>query len=252
MTDLADRIVVVTGGASGIGRAGAEALLACGATVGVLDRDGPPPDGAEMLLADVKDAGAVTSAMDGFGRRHGRIDVLVNNAGIAFVGGIEAGTEEDWHRVFDVNVFGQMRTMRAALPWLRRSDAASVIVMSSCSALNGIPERVLYSASKGACQAMMLALSADLVAEGIAVNAIAPGTVATPFMETIIAEAPDPAAQRAAFDARQPTGRMLDPVEIGHAIAYLASPLARSTTGATLEIDGGMGTIRPKPRQETA
>ncbi|MEM8787202.1 MAG: SDR family oxidoreductase [Pseudomonadota bacterium] len=246
MTDLAHRIALVTGGASGIGRASAEALVARGATVGVLDRAGDAPEGAAMHRADVTDMASVSAAVTGFCERHGRLDVLVNNAGVAFVGGIEDGTEDDWRRTFDINVFGQMRVMRAALPWLRRSDAASVIVMSSCSALNGIPDRVLYSASKGACQAMMLALSADLVGEGIVVNAIAPGTVATPFMEKIIAAAPDPGAQRAAFDARQPTGRMLDPAEVGHAVAYLASPHARSTTGATLEIDGGMGTIRLK------
>ena len=250
MTDLADRVALVTGGASGIGRACAEELIRRGAAVGVLDRTGDGPEGARALVADVTDARAVTAAIDGFCDRHGRLDVLVNNAGVAFVGGIEAGTEDDWRRVFDVNVFGQMRVMRAALPWLRRSDAAAVIVISSCSALNGIPDRVLYSASKGAVQSMMLALAADLVGEGITVNAIAPGTVATPFMEEIIARADDPAAQRARFEARQPTGRMLDPAEIGHAAAYLAGPLARSTTGTTLEIDGGMGTIRLERRRE--
>lgn len=246
MMDLAGRIALVTGGASGIGRASAEELLRRGASVGVLDRTDAVPDGAQALVADVTDAAAVSSAINAFCAPHGRLDVLLNNAGVSFVGGIEDGTEDDWRRVFDVNVFGQMRVMRAALPWLRRSEAASVIIMSSCSALNGIPDRVLYSASKGAAQSMMLALSADLVGEGIAVNAIAPGTVATPFMEEIIASAEDPDAQRAAFEARQPTGRMLDPAEIGHAVAYLASPLARSTTGATIEIDGGMGTIRRK------
>ncbi|WP_299790409.1 SDR family oxidoreductase [uncultured Marivita sp.] len=246
MTDLDNRICLVTGGASGIGRASVEALLLRGATVGVLDRAGDVPKGAEALIADVTDMEAVTAATDAFGGRHGRIDVLVNNAGVGFVGGLEDGTEADWRRVFDINVFGQLRTARAALPWLRKSKAASIVVMSSCSALNGIPDRVLYSASKGACQALMLALSADLVAENITVNAIAPGTVDTPFMTEIVARADDPAALRREFDRRQPTGHMLDPAEIGHAVAYLASPLARSTTGATLEIDGGMGTIRLK------
>ena len=242
--DLEGRVAIVTGGASGIGRAGVQALLSRGASVGALDLTGDVPEGAEALIADVTDAAAVTAAIDGFAARHGRLDVLVNNAGVGFVGGIEAGTEADWARVFDVNVFGQMRVMRAALPWLRRSKAASVIVMSSCSALNGIPDRVLYSASKGAVQSMMMALAADLVGEGIVVNAIAPGTVDTPFMGEIVAASDNPAALRAELSARQPTGHMLDPAEIGHAIIYLASPLARSTTGATLEIDGGMGTIR--------
>lgn len=242
--ELKDRIVLVTGGASGIGRASAEELLRRGASVAVLDRSGEVPEGAAALVSDITDTAAVTRAIDGYCAEMGRLDVLVNNAGIGFVGGIEAGDEDDWRRVFDINVFGQMRVIRAALPWLRRSHAASVIVMSSCSALNGIPDRVLYSASKGAVQSMMLALAADLVAEGIVVNAIAPGTVDTPFMSEIIARAEDPAGLRASYDARQPTGRMLNPAEIGHAVAYLASPVARSTTGATLEIDGGMGTIR--------
>ncbi|MEM8824085.1 MAG: SDR family oxidoreductase [Pseudomonadota bacterium] len=243
--DLADRIAIVTGGASGIGRASAETLMHRGATVGVLDRSADVPDGATALIADVTDGMAVTPAIDQFCDNQGRLDVLVNNAGVGFVGGIETGTEDDWRRVFDINVFGQMRVVRAALPWLRKSNAASIIIMSSCSAINGIPDRVLYSASKGAVQSMMLALATDLVDEGIVVNAIAPGTVDTPFMREIIDRADDPAMLRASFDARQPTGHMLAPAEIGHAVAYLASPLARSTTGATLEIDGGMGTIRP-------
>ncbi|WP_226781157.1 SDR family NAD(P)-dependent oxidoreductase [Oceaniglobus trochenteri] len=242
---LTGRVAIVTGGGSGIGRASAEALLAQGAVVGILDRDLTDlPEGAHALKADVTDQGAVSAAIDGFCGTHGRLDVLVNNAGVSFVGGIEDGTEDDWRRVFDINVFGQMRVMRAALPWLRCSNAASVIVMSSCSALNGIPERALYSASKGAVQGLMLALSADLVGEGIRVNAIAPATVDTPFMGQIIARADHPAALRASLDARQPTGKMLDPAEIGHAVVYLASPAARSTTGTTIEVDGGMGTIR--------
>lgn len=242
--DLQDRVVIVTGGASGIGRASAEALMQRGAAVGVLDRAAEVPTGAAALQADITDTAAVTAAVDSFSSVHGRLDVLVNNAGVGFTGTIEEGSEDDWHRVFDINVFGQMRVVRAALPWLRKSRAASIIVMSSCSALNGIPERALYSASKGAVQALMHALATDLVREGIVVNAIAPGTVDTPFMEEIINRAEDPPALRAALDQRQPTGHMLDPAEIGHAVCYLAHPLTRSTTGSTLEIDGGMGTIR--------
>ena len=243
--ELQGRVVLVTGGASGIGLASVEILLARGATVGVLDRETETvPGGATTCRADVRDMKSVAAAVSGFCQSHGRLDVLVNNAGVSFVGGIDEGTEEDWKRVFDINVFGQMRVLRAALPFLRSSDAASIIIMSSCSALNGIPDRVLYSASKGAVQSMMLALATDLVREDICVNAIAPGTVATPFMAEITERSEDPARLRASFNARQPTGRMLDPAEIGHAVAYLAHAATRSTTGATLEIDGGMGTIR--------
>ena len=245
--DLTGLIAIVTGGGSGIGLACVEALMDAGAIVGVLDRTlNPPPFRSHPLRADVTDASAIVAQIDAFAERHGRIDILVNNAGISFVGGIDVGTEEDWQRVFDVNVFGQLRVMRAALPWLRRSDNASVVMMSSCSALNGIPDRVLYSASKGAVQAMAMALATDLIGEGIRVNCVAPATVATPFVEEIIAGAENPHDLRASLEARQPTGSMVKPQEVGRAIVYLASPTAASTTGSTIVIDGGMGSIRPK------
>lgn len=246
------RIAVVTGAASGIGQATAAALRDAGMTVGALDLTAQGlPEGTVPLLADVRDAMAITAAIDAFATPHGRIDLLVNNAGVSFVGGIEAGSEDDWHRVLDINVIGQMRVLRAALPWLRRSDAASVVAMSSCTATNGIPERALYSASKGAVHAMMLSVATDLVGEGICVNAIAPGTVDTAFMTELANRAPDPAAKRREFEARQPTGRMVAPAEIANAVLFLADPVNRSITGTTLVLDGGMGTIRNTAKRAT-
>lgn len=246
------RIAVVTGAASGIGQATAAALRDAGFIVGALDLTAQGlPEGTAPLLADVRDAKAITAAIDAFAAPHGRIDLLVNNAGVSFVGGIEAGSEDDWHRVLDINVIGQMRVLRVALPWLRRSDAASVVAMSSCTATNGIPERALYSASKGAIQAMMLSVATDLVAEGICVNAIAPGTVDTAFMTELANRAPDPAAKRREFEARQPTGRMVAPAEIANAVLFLANPINRSITGTTLVLDGGMGTIRNTTKRKT-
>lgn len=246
------RIAVVTGAASGIGQATAIALRDAGFIVGALDLTAQGlPEGTAPLLADVRDATAITAAIDAFAAPHGRIDLLVNNAGVSFVGGIEAGSEDDWHRVLDINVMGQMRVLRAALPWLRRSDAASVVAMSSCTATNGIPERALYSASKGAVHAMMLSVATDLVGEGICVNAIAPGTVDTAFMTELANRAPDPAAKRREFEARQPTGRMVAPAEIANAVLFLADPVNRSITGTTLVLDGGMGTIRNTAKRAT-
>lgn len=246
------RIAVVTGAASGIGQTTAIALRDAGFIVGALDLTAQGlPEGTAPLLADVRDATAITAAIDAFAAPHGRIDLLVNNAGVSFVGGIEAGSEDDWHRVLDINVMGQMRVLRAALPWLRRSDAASVVAMSSCTATNGIPERALYSASKGAVHAMMLSVATDLVGEGICVNAIAPGTVDTAFMTELANRAPDPAAKRREFEARQPTGRMVAPAEIANAVLFLADPVNRSITGTTLVLDGGMGTIRNTAKRAT-
>lgn len=250
MTGFLEGVVaVVTGAASGIGQAGARALLEQGATVGGVDlhADGMP-EGCEPLLADVRSQSALDDAIAGFAERHGRLDVVVNNVGVSFVGTVEDGSEDDWHRVFDINVLGQMRVMRATLPWLRKSSGASVIIMSSCSAVNGLPERALYSASKGAVQSMAMAMATDLLADGICVNCISPGTVNTPFMAELIARDNDPDGKRRSFEARQPTQRMVEPDEVGRAVAYLADPRNRSQTGATLIIDGGMGVLRPTQR----
>lgn len=241
-------IALVTGANSGIGRSVAEELVGAGWLVGALDvSTSAIPAGCTALAADLTQTTEVNRAVEDFGAREGRIDLLVNNAGISFVGTIEEGTEDDWRRVFEVNVFGQMRVVRAALPWLRSSASASIVIMSSCSALNGIPDRALYSASKGAVQALGHALATDLVSEGIRVNCISPGTVNTPFISELIARDPDPPARRRTLERRQPTGRMIDPGEIARAVLYLADQRNSSITGTTLVIDGGMGTIRMAP-----
>lgn len=242
---LQGAIAIVTGGAAGIGQAVVQVLLERGALVASLDlTTNGVPEGATALVADLRDQAAVSDAISHFAQQYGRIDVLINNAGISFVGGIEDGSEEDWHRVYDVNVMGQMRATRAALPFLRRSAHPAIVNMSSCTAVNGIPQRALYSATKGAIHAMTLSMATDLIAEGIRVNAVSPGTVDTPFMEELAARSPDPQAKRAQFAARQPTGHMVAPREVGEAVAYLAHPAARSTVGTILHLDGGMGPLR--------
>ncbi len=241
----AGRIAVVTGGAAGIGQAVVGVLLSQGWTVASVDLgvEGVPP-GATALVADVRDQSALDSAIGGFGEAHGRIDVLVNNAGVSFVGTIEDGSEADWHRIYDINVVGQMRATRAALPWLRRSDDAAIVNMSSCTAVNGLPQRALYSATKGAVQSMTMAMAADLVTEGIRVNCVSPGTVDTPFMAELAARDANPAAKRASFEARQPTGRMVSPQEVGEAVLYLARAGAHSSVGSVINLDGGMTALR--------
>lgn len=246
------KYAIVTGAASGIGCSVAADLLAAGYTVGGLDRtEGGIPDGVTPLVADVRDGAAVTAAIDGYLQPHGALDLLVNNAGVSFVGGIEAGSDAEWRDTLDINVLGQMRVLRACLPYLRASDAASVVAMSSCTALNGIPERALYSASKGAVQGMMLSVATDLLDDGIRVNCIAPATVDTPFMAELAARSPDPSAKRRSFEDRQPTGHMVGPEEISNAVLFLANPANRSLTGTTLVVDGGMGTMRRAAAAET-
>ncbi|BDZ54079.1 SDR family NAD(P)-dependent oxidoreductase [Agromyces marinus] len=241
-------VAVVTGGASGIGLAAAEALAARGARVAVLDRS---VDGLTESLAgfaaDVADRASVSAAVDAIAERFGGIDILVNNAGISAVGTVEENDDEEWARVLDVNVIGMARVTAAALPWLRRSEAASVVNLCSIAALNGLPQRALYSASKGAVLALTYAMATDHVGEGVRVNCVSPATVATPFVERMLQGFADPVAERAALDARQATGRMVTPEEVAGAIVYLASPSSGSTTGTALEIDGGITHLRPRP-----
>ncbi|MET8860243.1 SDR family oxidoreductase [Streptomyces sp. NPDC004579] len=239
---------LVTGGASGIGRATAGLLAARGARVAVLDLD---PSSVDKPLtghrADVTDDASVREAVAAAVADLGGLDILVNNAGIGARGTVEDNDDAEWHRVLDVNLLGVVRTTRAALPHLRESAHAAVVNTCSVAATAGLPQRALYSASKGAVLALTLAMAADHVGEGIRVNCVNPGTVDTPWVGRLLDAAPDPAAERAALEARQPTGRLVSAAEVAGAIAYLASPLSGSTTGTALAVDGGMQGLRPRP-----
>lgn len=236
---------LVTGGASGIGLATALELSSRGARVAVLDRDLTElPAPLQGFEADVRDRTSVVRAVDAAAEALGGLDVVVNNAGVSAVGTVEENDDEEWSRVLDINVVGIARVTAAALPWLRRSEHAAVVNVCSIAALNGLPRRAAYSASKGAVLALTYAMATDHVHENIRVNCVSPGTVSTPFVERMLAGFDDPVAERAALEARQPTGRMVTPEEVAAAIAYLASPLSRSTTGTALEVDGGIHHLR--------
>ncbi|MFB8131258.1 SDR family NAD(P)-dependent oxidoreductase [Streptomyces mirabilis] len=244
-TDLEGLTALVTGGASGIGLAVASLLAERGARVAVLDLD--PASLKEPLrgfTADVSDDTSVRAAVDAAAAVLGGIDILVNNAGIGAIGSIEDNPDEQWHRVLDVNLLGVVRATRAALPYLRRSAHASVVNLGSIVTTTGLPQRALYSASKGAVLSLTLAMAADHVREGIRVNCVNPGTVDTPWVGRLLEAAPDPAAERAALSARQPIGRLITAEEVAAAIVYLASPTAASVTGTALAVDGGMAGLR--------
>jgi 2-keto-3-deoxy-L-fuconate dehydrogenase len=242
--ELAGLAAIVTGGGSGIGLATARLLAARGAAVACLDLD---PSAAEPLLAitaDVTDEDSVRKGVDAAAERLGGVDVLVNNAGIGARGTIEANPYEEWRRVLDVNVLGIVRTTRAALPYLRASAHAAIVNTCSVAATVGLPERALYSASKGAVQALTLAMAADHVREGIRVNCVSPGTVDTPWVRRLLDAAADPDAEARALARRQPMGRLVTAEEVAAAVAYLAGPLAAATTGTALAVDGGLQGLR--------
>jgi NAD(P)-dependent dehydrogenase (short-subunit alcohol dehydrogenase family) len=239
---------LVTGGASGIGRATAELLAARGARVAVLDLD--PSTVEKPLLghrADVTDDASVREAVAAAVADLGGLDVLINNAGIGAQGTVEDNADDEWHRVLDVNVVGMVRTARAALPHLRESAHAAIVNTCSIAATAGLPQRALYSATKGAVLSLTLAMAADHLREGVRVNCVNPGTADTPWVGRLLDAATDPAAERVALEARQPSGRLVSADEVAGAIAYLASPLSGATTGTALAVDGGMQGLRLRP-----
>jgi NAD(P)-dependent dehydrogenase (short-subunit alcohol dehydrogenase family) len=246
MAEFSGLAAVVTGGGSGIGLATARLLAARGARVAVLDLK--PGTEFTGLSADVTDDASVRLAIDAAAESLGGIDILVNNAGIGAVGTVADNTDEEWHRVYDVNVVGLVRVTRAALPYLRASEHAAIVNTCSVAATAGLPQRALYSATKGAVLSLTLAMAADHVYEGIRVNCVNPGTADTPWVGRLLDQADDPAAERAALNQRQPMGRLVTADEVAAGIAYLASPLASSVTGTALAIDGGMAGLRLRPR----
>lgn len=250
--DFTGMTALVTGGASGIGLATARLLAARGAQVAVLDLRAEVPEPLTGFICDITDDAVVHSTIDAVLERFGGLDIVVNNAGIGAQGTVEANDDQEWHRVFDVNVMGLVRVSRAALPHLRlaaRSRPGRAAIVNTCSiaATAGLPQRALYSATKGAVLSLTLAMATDHLHEGIRVNCVNPGTADTPWIGRLLDSAPNPQAERAALAARQPHGRLVSADEVAGAIAYLASPLAGSTTGASLAVDGGMQGLRPRP-----
>jgi NAD(P)-dependent dehydrogenase (short-subunit alcohol dehydrogenase family) len=240
---------VVTGAASGIGLATARLLRDEGARVAALDV-GEPPSGLDALAlrADVTDQATLDAAAAAARDAFGGVDIVVANAGIGAAGTVVDNDDDEWHRVFDVNVVGIVRTVRAFLPLLRESSAASIVCTSSVVATTGLPQRACYGATKGAVLALTMAMAADHAADGIRVNCVCPGTVDTPWVGRLLDQADDPAAARANLVARQPVGRLGTAEEIADAIVYLASPRAGYVTGTALAIDGGITGFRVPPR----
>jgi NAD(P)-dependent dehydrogenase (short-subunit alcohol dehydrogenase family) len=231
---------IVTGGASGIGAATAELLQARGFAVVTLDRAGGD------ILVDVTDADAVPRAVAEAAARLGGLDTVINNAGIGAQGTVEDNPDDEWRHVFDVNVLGMVRVARAALPFLREAGGGAIVNTCSVAATAGLPNRALYSASKGAVLSLTLAMAADHVREGIRVNCVAPGTADTPWIGRLLDAADNPDAERAALNARQPMGRLVSAPEVAEAIVHLATSTA--TTGTVLHVDGGMQGLRLRPQ----
>jgi 2-keto-3-deoxy-L-fuconate dehydrogenase len=240
MADLTGKVVLITAAAQGIGRASAEAFAAAGCKVVATDinaeklRELDGRANVTTRVLNVLDNDAVASAV----AEIGRIDVLFNCAGVVHNGTVLEMAEKDLAFAFDLNIWAQVRTIKAVLPQMLERGDGSIINMSSvASSVKGVPNRAAYSISKAAVIGLTKSMAADYVSKGIRVNAIAPGTVDSPSLHDRWAATGDVEAARRAFIARQPIGRIGTPEEIADLAVYLAG--ATYTTGQVHVIDGG-------------
>jgi NAD(P)-dependent dehydrogenase (short-subunit alcohol dehydrogenase family) len=238
-------VAIVTGAGSGIGLEVAKGLTERGATVFGFDiNQGEMASVATFIKCDIGDAASVESAFAEFKKTSSKLDILINNAGIGSLTTVEKETDEIWHKVLNINVVGTARVSRAAIALLRESKSAAIVNTASVAAIDGIPNRAAYSASKGAILALTLAMATDHLADGIRVNAVNPATTDTPWVKKLLEQSPDAKAARSALESRQPMGRLVSPSEIASAIIFLASPIQASVTGTTINVDGGMHSLR--------
>ena len=242
---------IVTGAASGIGRAVAERLARDGATVFLIDVDEVGTEetarrisagggSAQACAADVASSSDCERAVHAAAAL-GRLDALVNVAGVMSASdSVELLGDEELERILAVNVKAIFRLGRHVVPALRRSGGGTIVNTASVVAAVGIRNRAAYCASKGAVAALTRAIAIDHVADGIRCNAVAPGTIDTPYFDEILRKSPDPEAARKGLEARQLLGRLGTPEEIAAGILFLASDESRFATGTILTIDGGM------------
>lgn len=240
-------VALITGGAKGIGLATAKLFADRGYRVALLDADeqalqAAVPKGADEawmpLPTDVSSASAVDAAIAAIAETWGRIDVVVNNAGIAYAANLHEHSDADWDRVFAVNVKSAFLVCRSTLELLKASRG-TIVNVSSMTALVGQPRGVAYTASKGALIALTKALALELAPAGIRVNCVCPAGVDTPLMQQWAQSQNDPQAVLQAQAQMHILGRMATPEEIGNAIVFLATPAGSFITGVILPVEGG-------------
>lgn len=245
--DLDQKVCIVTGGGSGIGRATAELFAKNGAYVVIADVN---EDAAARVAAGIGNAAIgvcvdtscaeqVKAMVDETVAERKRIDVLINNAGFGTTGNVVTTPEETWDRIMAVNVKSIFLCSKYVIPVMRQNGGGAIVNTTSYTATSAIADRTAYVASKGAISSLTRAMAMDHVKDGIRVNAVAPGTIDSPYFTRIFAEAADPMKLRSDFNARAAMDRMGTPEEIAEAMLFLASDRSRFATGSILTVDGG-------------
>lgn len=256
MFNLNQKVALITGGGDGIGKAISEKLSKQGAIVYILDvNEGMGSKTAAKIIddgrqayfmkCDVSDQKKVKSLAQSIFDKEGKIDILVNNAGIAHIGTAETTSEEDFNKIISVNINGVYNCVHACIPLMKKSGGGVIINMASAASAVGLPDRFVYSISKGAVTTMTYSIARDFVNDNIRCNCISPARVHTPFVDGYLKNH-YPGQEAEMFEKlskTQPIGRMGEPSEIATLILYLCSDEASFITGSNYPIDGGFVTL---------
>lgn len=249
---LEGKVVAITGAGSGIGRAIATVFAKQGALVNILDFNQQSGEGAQQSIesqglravfyqVNVSNQADVHRVVQAIVDKNGRLDILVNSAGVAHIGNAETTTEADFDRLVQVNIKGIYNAVHAAIPVMRKQKAGVILNVASVAATVGIPDRFAYSMTKGAVVSMTLSVAKDFIKDGIRCNCVSPGRVHTPFVDGFL-KANYPGREEEMFEKlskTQPIGRMATPDEIAYLVLYLCSDEASFITGCDYPIDGG-------------
>ncbi len=236
------KVALVTGAGSGIGLATAKRITEEGGTAvaGLLNESQRAAiGGLDSVVLDVRSEHAWDAAMDYVSRKHGGLDVLVNNAGISPQGTAEETSWEMWDDVMAVNLKGTFIGCKKAIPLMRKRGGGAIVNLASINAIRGNNRLVAYAATKGGVLAMTMSLALDHIKENIRVNCVCPATIETDMVRQMLSEAPDLDAATRNITAKHPIGRMAQPQEVAATIAFLASSDASFMTGLAIPVDGG-------------
>nr|WKN34809.1 SDR family NAD(P)-dependent oxidoreductase [Tunicatimonas sp. TK19036] len=247
---MSNKVLIVSGGASGIGYAAGVKFAKNGYDVVLIDIDEEKGKKAEQQIkemgvdaifcqCDISNKEQVQRAAQITKERFGRVDVMVNNAGLEVRGSIMQCTEEDWNRLYDINLKGLYNMSRAFVPMMQEKSAGAIVNTGSILGYRVVGERAAYSSSKGAIDTLTRSMAFDLAENNIRVNCVVPGAIDTPLLRGSINDSPDPAETERFLGARSVFQRLGTAEEVANVMYFLASDEASFVTGATYFVDGG-------------